>query len=86
MPLKSKPAESYYMNIRLMNLHVAFEIATVSYCMLDFAKRVRVSRQLVYGHLVCDTSSTDISSTDISSNMTILAEIEAGVMKRIPHQ
>ena len=37
-----------------------------------------VSRQLVYGHFVYDTSSTDISST-----MTFLAEIEAGVMKRI---
>src|SRR6218665_980918 len=42
-----------------------------------------VSRQLVYGHFVYDTSSTDISSTDISSTMTFLAEIEAGVMKRI---
>jgi len=37
-----------------------------------------VSRQLVYGHFVYDTSSTDISST-----MTFLAEIEDGVMKRI---
>jgi len=43
----------------------------------------RVSRQLVYGHFVYDISSTDISSTDISSTMTFLAEIEAGVMKRI---
>ena len=42
-----------------------------------------VSRQLVYGHFVYDTKSTDISSTDISSTMTLLAEIEAGVMKRI---
>ena len=42
-----------------------------------------VSRQLVYGHFVYDTSSTDISSTDISSTMTFLADIEAGVMKRI---
>jgi len=40
-----------------------------------------VSRQLVYGHFVYDTSSTDISST-----MTFLAEIEAGVMKRILYQ
>ena len=46
----------------------------------------RVSRQLVYGHFVYDTSSTDISSTDISSTMTFLAEIEAGVMKRILNQ
>ena len=45
-----------------------------------------VSRQLVYGHFVYDTSSTDISSTDISSTMTFLAEIEAGVMKRILYQ
>ena len=37
-----------------------------------------VSRQLVYGHVVYDTSSTDISSTDISSTMTLLAEIEVG--------
>ena len=37
-----------------------------------------VSRQLVYGHFVYDTSSTDISST-----MTFLAAIKAGVMKRI---
>src|SRR6218665_2893500 len=36
-----------------------------------------VSRQLVYGHFVYDTSSTDISST-----ITFVAEIEAGVMKR----
>src|SRR6218665_291830 len=36
-----------------------------------------VSRQLVYGHFVYDTSSTDISSS-----MTFVAEIEAGVMKR----
>ena len=43
----------------------------------------RVSRQLVYGHFVYDTSSTDISSTDISSTVTFLADIEAGVMKRI---
>ena len=35
----------------------------------------KVSRQLVYGHFVYDTSSTDISST-----MTFLAEIEAGVI------
>jgi len=42
-----------------------------------------VSRQLVYGHFVYDTLSIDISSTDISSTMTFLAEIEAGVMKRI---
>ena len=34
-----------------------------------------VSRQLVYGHFIYDTSSTDISST-----MTFLAEIEAGMM------
>ena len=40
-----------------------------------------VSRQLVY-----NTSSTDISSTDISSIMTFLAEIEAGVMKKILYQ
>ena len=33
-----------------------------------------------------DNSSTDISSTDISSTMTFLAEIEAGVMKRILYQ
>src|SRR6218665_957098 len=45
-----------------------------------------VSRQLVYGHFVYDTSPTDISSTDISSTMTFLAEIEAGVMKRILYQ
>ena len=45
-----------------------------------------VSRQLVYGHFVYDTSFTDISSTDISSTMTFLAEIEAGVMKRILYQ
>ena len=45
-----------------------------------------VSRQLVNGHFVYDTSSTDISSTDISSTMTFLAEIEAGVMKRILYQ
>src|SRR6218665_1285767 len=36
-----------------------------------------------HGHFVYDTSSTDISSTDISSTMAFLAEIEAGVMKRI---
>src|SRR6218665_1022358 len=46
----------------------------------------KLSRQLVYGHFVYDTSSTDISSTDISSTMTFLAEIEAGVMKRILYQ
>src|SRR6218665_2922650 len=40
-----------------------------------------VSRQLVYGHFVYDTSSTDISST-----MTFLAEIEAGALKRILYQ
>jgi len=45
-----------------------------------------VSLQLVYGHFVYDTSSTDISSTDISSTMTFLAEIQAGVMKRILYQ
>src|SRR6218665_3261799 len=45
-----------------------------------------VSRQLVYGLFVYDTSSTDISSTDISSTTTFLAEIEAGVMKRIQNQ
>ena len=45
-----------------------------------------VSRQLVYGHFVYDTSSKDISSTDISSTMTFLAEIEAVVMKRILYQ
>jgi len=45
-----------------------------------------VSRQLIYGHFVYDTSSTDISSTYISSSMTFLAEIEAGVMKRILSQ
>ena len=55
-----------------------------------------VSRQLIYGHFAYDTSSTDemsvdeISvdemSTDISSTMTFLAEIEAGVMKRILYQ
>src|SRR6218665_3810758 len=33
-----------------------------------------------------DNSSTDISSTYISSAMTFLAEIEAGVMKRILYQ
>src|SRR6218665_207751 len=33
-----------------------------------------------------DNSSTDISSTDISSTDTFLAEIEAGVMKRILYQ
>ena len=43
-------------------------------------------RQLVYGHFVYDTSSTDISSTDSSSAMTVVAEIEAGVMKRILYQ
>ena len=32
-----------------------------------------ISRQLVYGHFVYDTSSTDISST-----ITFLAEVEAG--------
>ena len=37
-------------------------------------------------HFVYDTSSTDISSTDISSTMTFLAEIKAGVMKRILYQ
>ena len=47
---------------------------------------IMVSRQLVYGHSVYDTSSTDISSTDISSTMTFLAELEAGVMKRILYQ
>jgi len=40
-----------------------------------------VSRQLVYGHFVYDTSSTDISST-----VTFLAEIEPAVMKRILYQ
>ena len=40
-----------------------------------------VSRQLVYGHFVYNTSSIDISST-----MTFLAEIEAGVMKGIQNQ
>src|SRR6218665_866741 len=47
---------------------------------------IMVSRQLVYRHFVYYTSSTDISSTDISSTMTFLAEIEAGVMKRILYQ
>jgi len=42
--------------------------------------------QLVYGHFVYATSSTDISSTDISSTMTFLAEKEAEVMKRILYQ
>ena len=42
---------------------------------------IMVSRQLVYGHSVYETSSTDISST-----MTFLADIEAGVMKRILNQ
>jgi len=41
----------------------------------------RVSRLLVYGHFVYDTSSTDISST-----MTFLTAIEAGVLKRILYQ
>ena len=49
----------------------------------DATTNSSVSRQLVYGHFVYDTSSTDISSTDISSTITFLAEIEAGVMKRI---
>jgi len=53
---------------------------------LCYHKEDAVSRQLVYGHFVYDTSSTDISSTDISSTMTFLAEIETGVMKRIPYQ
>jgi len=53
---------------------------------LFVATKIRVSRQLVYGHFVYDTSSTDISSTDISSTMTFPAEIEAGVMKRILYQ
>src|SRR6218665_2485808 len=35
---------------------------------------------------VYDTSSTDISSTYILSTMTFLAEMEAGVMKRILYQ
>src|SRR6218665_2045992 len=39
-----------------------------------------------YGHLVYDTSSAGILSTDISSTMTFLAEIEAGLMKRILYQ
>ena len=49
---------------------------------------IAVSRQLVYGHFVYDTSSIDISSTDILSSMTLtfLAEIKAGVMKRILYQ
>ena len=50
----------------------------------NYAKMV--SRELVYGHFVYDTSSIDISSTDISSSRTFLAEIEAGVMKRILYQ
>jgi len=45
-----------------------------------------VSRQLVYGHFVYDTSSTDISSTDIWYTMTFLAEIEAWVMKQALYQ
>src|SRR6218665_1350721 len=45
-----------------------------------------VSRQLVYGHFVYDTSSTDISFTDISSIVTFVAEIEAGVMNRKLYQ
>ena len=51
-----------------------------------YGHQATVSRQLVYGHFVYDTSPTDISSTDISSTMTFLAEIEAGVMKRILYQ
>ena len=45
-----------------------------------------VSRQLVYGHFVYHTSSTDISSTDIWYSMTFLAEIEAGMMKWMLYQ
>ena len=47
-----------------------------------------VSRQLVYEHFVYDTSSTDISSTDIwyRPTITLLAEIEAGVMKQTLYQ
>ena len=46
-------------------------------CMYVCMYIIMVSRQLVYGHFVYDTSSTDISTT-----MTFLAQIEAGVMKR----
>ena len=52
----------------------------------QLGRGTNVSRQLVYGHFVYDTSSTDISSTDISSTVTFLAEMEAGVMKRILYQ
>src|SRR6218665_2657709 len=53
---------------------------------LFVATKIRVSRQLVYGHFVYDTSSTDISSTDISSTdipspLTFPAEIEPGLLK-----
>ena len=43
--------------------------------------KLALSRQLVFGHFVYDTSSTDISST-----MTFLADIEAEVMGRILNQ
>ena len=41
---------------------------------------------VVYLQWYRDNSSTDISSTDVSSTMTFLAEIEAGVIKRILNQ
>ena len=45
-----------------------------------------VSQQLVYGHFVYGTSSSEISPTDISSTITFFTKIEAGVMKRILYQ
>src|SRR6218665_64122 len=74
--------------------HTDFEERVCRYCSFSCHNLVSfsysslvliLSRQLVYGHFVYDTSSTDISSmpTDILSTMTVLAEIEAGVMKRI---
>src|SRR6218665_3945102 len=57
-----------------------------NYKTMKYVVFLGVSRQLVYRHFVYDTSSTDILSTDISSTMTFLAEIEAGVMKRILYQ
>jgi len=48
---------------------------------------LRMAIRAVNGyHDNSSTSPTDISSTDISSTMAFLAEIEAGVMKRILYQ
>ena len=79
-----------WLSLKQQCLVIHYKIAITSWATVYWVS------QLVYGHFVYDTSSTDISSTDISSTdtsstdipstMTLLAEIEAGVMKRILYQ